>query len=266
MTHPSPSHRRLLALVLLCANACAVPEEDADDELGAAPAYSLSSGSSTGGGPSPCEQACQELDECGLCLSLDGECVDLTGCVAECEASAFDAACVNGAGSCDEEALAGCFGSDGSGSSGAGGTGASGGSGGTGGAGGEGGSCEMTRYYFDGDDDGHGDAGDYIDACAPSGNYDVTTAGDCCDADGDAHPEQTEFFNEPTQCGGFDYDCNDSDELEVAQCGSVSGCTSTWSWCPVPGCGVESDLIRRTPGETPGVCVVSNLWTKQRCR
>ncbi|MBK9491794.1 MAG: putative metal-binding motif-containing protein [Haliscomenobacter sp.] len=59
-----------------------------------------------------------------------------------------------------------------------------------------------TRYYYDFDGDGYGEAVAFIDACAPSGLYTATVAGDCIADDADINPGATEI------CDGKDNDCN----------------------------------------------------------
>ncbi|AEE52691.1 MopE-related protein [Haliscomenobacter hydrossis] len=59
-----------------------------------------------------------------------------------------------------------------------------------------------TRYYYDLDGDGYGEAVAFIDACAPSGLYTATVAGDCIANDADINPGATEI------CDGKDNDCN----------------------------------------------------------
>ena len=43
---------------------------------------------------------------------------------------------------------------------------------------------------------------------------------DCCDSDPDVHPGQTAYFTTPSQCGGFDYDCDSvaTSEYGIASC------------------------------------------------
>ena len=59
-----------------------------------------------------------------------------------------------------------------------------------------------TRYYFDFDGDGYGEAVSFIDACAPSGLYTTTIVGDCIADDADINPGATEI------CDGKDNDCD----------------------------------------------------------
>jgi hypothetical protein len=67
-----------------------------------------------------CQQACQRLDTCGLCLSSEGSCATLTECADRCEAGAFDETCVNGTTSCQEDDLQACLASGGGGAGGSG--------------------------------------------------------------------------------------------------------------------------------------------------
>ncbi|MFZ1562431.1 MAG: putative metal-binding motif-containing protein, partial [Saprospiraceae bacterium] len=59
-----------------------------------------------------------------------------------------------------------------------------------------------TRYYFDFDGDGYGEAVSFIDACAPDGFYTATMVGDCVADDADINPGATEI------CDGKDNDCD----------------------------------------------------------
>ena len=68
-------------------------------------------------------------------------------------------------------------------------------------------------YCHDGDADGYGDPAD----CSPTGcprAGDAPNGGDCCDLDAAAYPGQTRFFTAITACGGYDFDCNRSWEVE----------------------------------------------------
>ncbi|HAK79936.1 MAG TPA: hypothetical protein DCM71_24270, partial [Runella sp.] len=59
-----------------------------------------------------------------------------------------------------------------------------------------------TRYYYDLDGDGYGEGYAFIDACAPSGLYTATVAGDCVADDANIYPGATEI------CDGKDNNCD----------------------------------------------------------
>jgi hypothetical protein len=65
----------------------------------------------------------------------------------------------------------------------------------------EAGATDCTSFYRDPDSDGYG-AGDPQCLCATSGDYTVTTAGDCAAAVASIHPGATE------RCNGLDDDCD----------------------------------------------------------
>jgi hypothetical protein len=74
-------------------------------------------------------------------------------------------------------------------------------------------------YFLDVDGDGYGSVATV--RCdgerAPPPGY-VTTGGDCCDADPDAHPGQTLFGTKTTACGTFDFNCDGVQEPQVPAC------------------------------------------------
>jgi len=65
--------------------------------------------------------------------------------------------------------------------------------------------------------------------------------GDCCDTDSDAFPGQFLYFSVPTNCGGYDYNCNSSIEMFTSMTnGSCVG--SPISACGGSGsCGLGND-------------------------
>ena len=80
-----------------------------------------------------------------------------------------------------------------------------------------------TLYYYDGDGDTYGLAGNTKCLCSPSGKYDVTRAGDCDDSDARVHPGASAVC-------GIDADCDGSllDSGEVCDDGNSvrwDGCT-----------------------------------------
>jgi hypothetical protein len=87
-------------------------------------------------------------------------------------------------------------------------------------------------YHQDLDGDGYGSAST-LRLCEPSGalappGY-VTVAGDCCDADANAHPGQTHYYSSVDACGSWDFDCDGA--LEGATAAGVKYGTVTASQC-----------------------------------
>ena len=114
-----------LWFVFVLASACTVKQAEDDD-----------GGSDGDGTSSPCATACAKLNECGLCISVDGGCLDRAQCSQGCieQGQTAEAQCVNGlANACDEEAVSQCLGLTTSGSGGNGGGPSSSNTGGAGG-------------------------------------------------------------------------------------------------------------------------------------
>jgi hypothetical protein len=101
------------------------------------------------------------------------------------------------------------------------------------------------RWYADADRDGHGDPFDFVDACtAPAGRVAADT--DCDDGDTDAHPGQIDWFDEPRDGGGFDYDCDGVDaEVSTAGLADCLDCIApTDGWLgTAPPCGMEGTRL-----------------------
>jgi len=77
--------------------------------------------------------------------------------------------------------------------------------------------CET--FYVDRDGDRYGDNNTTLMLCEETGatapgGY-VTTGGDCCDSDIDAHPNSLHYGDVPDACGGWDYNCDGIIEGEV---------------------------------------------------
>ena len=72
-------------------------------------------------------------------------------------------------------------------------------------------SGQCNTFYYDGDGDKYGSTDSSISICgppdAPPAAY-VVAAGDCCDSDANAHPNQSAFFSRADACGSFDYNCD----------------------------------------------------------
>ena len=77
---------------------------------------------------------------------------------------------------------------------------------------------------------------------------------DCCDSDPDVHPGQTAYFTTPSQCGGFDYDC---DGAATPQYG-VASCT----WAGL-GCAGDGFVNGAACGDTAPftVCAMATVLT-----
>lgn len=86
-------------------------------------------------------------------------------------------------------------------------------------------------------------------SCAAAGES-ATVGTDCCDTDANAKPGQTSYFTTArTTCGGYDYNCNSSEEQQNTNGVSYSTCVSNGSACvfgvvgnggwtgSVPSCG-----------------------------
>jgi len=99
-------------------------------------------------------------------------------------------------------------------------------------------SLNCVTYYVDHDRDGYGDSSVTLMLCeeagAPAPGGYVTTGGDCCDSDIDAHPNTVNFYSTPDACGGWDYNCDGSIEGEI---GSFKYAEVT---DPSASCGVTS--------------------------
>jgi len=74
---------------------------------------------------------------------------------------------------------------------------------------------DATPEGTDEDGDGYCAEGDNL-ACCPD------TERDCCDTDFAANPGQLNYFSGVTTCGGYDYDCDGVENVEIA---GVSACT-----------------------------------------
>src|SRR6185369_15757787 len=59
----------------------------------------------------------------------------------------------------------------------------------------------FSAWYYDGDSDGYGDAGNSVTGCSQPSGY-VTDNTDCNDGDGSIHPNQSDL------CNGIDDDCD----------------------------------------------------------
>jgi hypothetical protein len=101
------------------------------------------------------------------------------------------------------------------------------------------------RFYHDGDGDGFGDPAEFVDACTAPAEH-TPIAFDCDDADLDAWPGQTRFFDHAAAGGGFDYDCDGSETPRVAAgsaaCDDCTAGEAAWAG-GAPACGVAGILV-----------------------
>jgi hypothetical protein len=87
---------------------------------------------------------------------------------------------------------------------------------------------QCSTFYADRDGDKYGNSASTVSICAapdaPPAGY-VAIAGDCCDADGNAHPKQVSTFAHVDSCGSWDYDCDGYVEKQftTGPCGGYSG-------------------------------------------
>jgi hypothetical protein len=123
-------------------------------------------------------------------------------------------------------------------------------------------------FYIDSDGDGFGSEGLQEVGCAAPTGY-VRESGDCDDSDPDAHPDQTDFFTQPTNAGGFDYDCDGVEAKEIEDvssehCQYAGTCSRFSSRCipapdspgwrgGVPACGAAGDVFAGCPSCVGGI-------------
>lgn len=121
---------------------------------------------------------------------------------------------------------------------------------------------------------------DAVENCDEDGDgFESAACGgpDCCDTDPNVFPGQTGFFDAPSACGTWDFDCSGSVEVEsdwpVSVCryvnydGGVRGCpggSMPESWLDeAPECGEEGQRIASCTGECKPVGARAVV---QRCR
>lgn len=101
---------------------------------------------------------------------------------------------------------------------------------------------------------------------------------DCCDSDPLVHPGQENFFDKPSKCGSWDYDCSGAVEREIelpaAECrrqGDPDGIAcygyafegSAWHALEAPECGEQGKIIE---GCDEDCFPVKSTISTQRCR
>jgi hypothetical protein len=113
--------------------------------------------------------------------------------------------------------------------------------------------------FADTDHDGAGDPHNRMVTCAACPAGFLTTGTDCDDMDPSAHPGQMGWFTTPRAgIGGFDYDCDGLDTVEVfPPCQLVGArCTAAGVWTVVPGCGMPGTRTSCTELISPlHICV-----------
>jgi hypothetical protein len=81
-------------------------------------------------------------------------------------------------------------------------------------------SGRCSTFYVDADGDRYGDRSRPISICGPSNTPPVGysgTPGDCCDADGNTHPNQASWFGIVNACGSWDYNCNGANDKQFME-------------------------------------------------
>ncbi len=123
-----------------------------------------------------------------------------------------------------------------------------------------------TVYYRDMDGDGYGDPDTMMVTCETLGDEWVTNGSDCDDADEDAFPGQTLFFGRSRAGGGWDFNCDGSEDMQydtgycncdVASdvCGIVATTTPVYMPDdPSDPCGGGGFLASSCSKNADGVC------------
>jgi hypothetical protein len=120
----------------------------------------------------------------------------------------------------------------------------------------DGGSCQL--FYRDADGDGFGNElgtianGDAVVGCsgAPPTGY-VSDDTDCDDMDANAFPGQSAWFTTQRIGGGWDYNCDGTDETEYTTYpyATCTYCNGTAPSCSTGECGATGDQAYLTCGE-----------------
>jgi hypothetical protein len=113
------------------------------------------------------------------------------------------------------------------------------------------------------DEDGDGWAGPQVCYCDQPSNA-KDSEGDCCDADPLAFPGQTKSFAQPIKtCGGFDYNCDGSEDPQFDSSCVEEPCTAGW-FQPAPTCGEVGEWCLNCNG--CGSCIGQPILQAQKCR
>jgi hypothetical protein len=94
-------------------------------------------------------------------------------------------------------------------------------------------------WYQDADGDGFGNPATAITQCENPGGY-MTKGEDCCDTDPRAYPGSTYASPNQTACGGWDYNCDRTEEKVGGKNSFISCATGPWG-CKEMGSKLETD-------------------------
>jgi len=133
--------------------------------------------------------------------------------------------------------------------------------------------CVKKAFYKDGDGDGFGNPSTKTITCEPPAGF-LQNAGDCDDADPDAHPKQQGYFTKPTLGqNNFDYNCDNWEQKKIpakVNCQmSANGVCVGHGWATyVPGCGQTAPFVmcQKGPGGQGCFPSLTISFEKQPCR
>jgi len=125
-----------------------------------------------------------------------------------------------------------------------------------------------TTYYADVDGDSFGDPDDGACLCAPDATHVLEDGSDCYDANADANPDQTAYFDTERGDGSFDYNCDGNEEFAWTQqfvCTPGICMLIHEGWVNgVPACGVTDSWGTGCSGT--GNCTETMISRTQECR
>jgi hypothetical protein len=140
-----------------------------------------------------------------------------------------------------------------------------------------------TTFFVDADNDGVGSTpAQRCGMTLPAGL--ASNPGDCCDSDARAKPGQMMFFDTARLvCGGYDFDCNNTEEPEPAAimaCPPTPPCdcatTTGWAGPTAPPCGgtAQKVLQSQCAASPPQTCMAPKCFiggpptmnVRQTCR